>query len=128
MESKNFYRVGIKVDDPSRLSKYFQERLSKEINKNRLYLGIRFNLVPEKQAAAISSMDLALRYIELAKDLLAKEFGEVSFYMSTHFYTSDFQKSIIDADSTMLLSNIEHHTHSGVQAEPVHSHDMAVGA
>ncbi|MFW2371607.1 MAG: hypothetical protein ACN4GM_00670 [Gammaproteobacteria bacterium] len=128
METKNFYRVGIKLDDPSRLSKYFQERLSKEINKNRLYLGIRFNLVPEKQAAAISSMELALRYIELAKDLLSREFGEVSFYMSTHFYTSDFQKSIIDADSTMLLSNIEDKTNSAVQAEPVANHDLAVGA
>lgn len=128
METKNFYRVGIKIDDPSRLSKYFQERLSKEINKNRLYLGIRFNLVPEKQAAAISSMELALRYIEQAKNLLSREFGEVSFYMTTHFYSSDFQKSIIDADSTMLQSNIELKANFGSQAEADHLHDMAVGA
>ena len=128
METKNFFRVGIKIYDPSRLSKYFQDRHSVEINKNRLYLGIRFNLVPEKQAAAISSMDLALRYIELAKIQMAREFGEVSFYMSTHFYSSEFQKSIIDADSTMLLSNIEHMTSSSVRTEPAHSNDMAASA
>lgn len=128
MKTTSFYRVGIKIDDPSRLSKYFQDRHSKEINKNRLYLGIRFNLVPEKQAAAIGSMELALRYIELAKNLLVKDLGEVDFYMTTHFYSSAFQKSIIDMDSAMLLSNIELIVNSGAPAEHDVIQDMAVGA
>lgn len=128
METNSFYRVGIKVDDPSRLSKYFQDRHSDEINKNRLCLGIRFNLVPEKQAASIGSMELALKYIELAKDLLVDELGEVNFYMTTHFYSSEFQKSIIDMDSSMLLSNIELRTNSGVQNEQEDIQDLAVGA
>ena len=128
MEKNSYYRVGIKIEDPSRLSKYFLDQHSEDINKNRLYLGIRFNLVPEKQAASIGSMDLALKYIALTKELLAEELGEVNFYMTTHFYSNALQRSIIETDTAMLQSNIELRASSGVQQKQDDIRKVAIGA
>lgn len=107
MEMSSFYRVGIQIINPSKLGKNLQELYFSQFSDYKLFLGVRFNLALEKQSAAINSMDLANRYIESAKRVLARDVGEVKFYVSTHQYSGDQLKSIIDTDSALLLSNIE---------------------
>ena len=101
-----FYRIKISFSEPNKLSEGLKSQLRRELAKDDVYLGIRFNPTNQNRSAAINSLELVHQCIEFAKQALS-DYGQVNFKVGSYPCTDEFMKSIIDTDSRMLIHHLK---------------------
>ncbi|MFW2373441.1 MAG: hypothetical protein ACN4GM_10010, partial [Gammaproteobacteria bacterium] len=101
-----FYRIKISFREPNKLSDSLKSQLRRELAKDAVYLGIRFNSTTLNHSAAIHSLELVHQCMEFAKNTF-KDYGEVTFTAKSYPCKGESMKSNIDTDSRMLIHHLK---------------------
>lgn len=104
MDDEKLYRINIKFLEPDKLDSAFRARFHTEMENNTIYLGIRFNPTNYNRSAAISTHQLAYQCMSLAKEFLFEDFGEIECHVHEFPCTTDYMKSITEADTRTLIN------------------------